>query len=631
MSHPPTDRTPPRPPSPPSRVRTRARTHLVAAVAVLALLVVTAACSSGSSPSASGNGIDVGDPGNCLVVNLTMSTEKIDLLTSLAQAFNKTRTKVGDRCVFVSPHSLASGAAADALADGWDDDASNPAPTIWTPASSAWGAVLDQKLAAKGEPAMAKTGTPFMNTPLVIAMPQPMAEALGWPDKALGWSDILALATDQAAGWSNYGHPEWGPFRLGKTNPNFSTSGLHALIAQNYAATGKTRDLTLEDLAKPEVNQFDTSVESAVTHYGDTTLTYLNNWYRADQQGTALQYTSAIAVEEKSVIDYNTGNPDGKLDPGEEPRPPRTKLVAIYPKEGTVFSDNPLFVLDAPWVTDELRQGAQLFTDFVLQPDKQEQVLQYNFRPGNPSVAIGAPITTDNGVDPTQPQTQLQVPRPDVLVDMLDRWSTQRKSARVMLVIDVSGSMKDRASADSTETKLDLAKRAAIESLDQFKPDDQVGLRVFSTDLGPDNGGYFLDLVPIAPMSTNQAQLRTQIDNLIPTRGTPLYVVTGQSFDQMVAQYDASRINAVVLLTDGRNDDGDDGDDDQQLQDVLADLNRRSQGENGLPVRLFTIGYGGDADLGVLREMAEATNGASYDASDPKSITKVFTAVVSNF
>ena len=205
---------------------------------------------------------------------------------------------------------------------------------------------------------MANSGTPFMNTPLVIAMPQPMAEALGWPDKALGWSDILALATDQT-GWAKYGHPEWGPFRLGKTNPNFSTSGLHALIAQNYAATGKTRDLTLEDLAKPEVNAFDTSVESAVTHYGDTTLTYLNNWYRADQQGTALQYTSAIAVEEKSVIDYNSGNPDGKLDPGEEPRPPRTKLVAIYPKEGTVFSDNPLFVLDAPWVTDDLQPGRQ--------------------------------------------------------------------------------------------------------------------------------------------------------------------------------------------------------------------------------------------------------------------------------
>ena len=152
-------------------------------------------------------------------------------------------------------------------------------------------------------------------------------------------------------GWAAFGHPEWGSFKLGKTNPNFSTSGLSALIAQNYAATGKTRDLTTEDLAKAQVEQYNRSVESSVVHYGDTTLTFLNNWYRADQEGTALTYVSAVAVEEKSVIDYNTGNPDGVLDPGEEPRPPRIPLVALYPKEGTLFSDNPFFVLDAPWVT----------------------------------------------------------------------------------------------------------------------------------------------------------------------------------------------------------------------------------------------------------------------------------------
>jgi Ca-activated chloride channel family protein len=29
--------------------------------------------------------------------------------------------------------------------------------------------------------------------------------------------------------------------------------------------------------------------------------------------------------------------------------------------------------------------------------------------------------------------------------------------------------------------------------------------------------------------------------------------------------------------------------------------------------------------------MAEATNAASYDASDPQTINKVFTAVISNF
>ena len=52
-------------------------------------------------------------------------------------------------------------------------------------------------------------------------------------------------------------------------------------------------------------------------HYGDITLTFLNNWYRNDARGTSLTYVSAVAVEEKSVIDYNRGNPDGILDPGE--------------------------------------------------------------------------------------------------------------------------------------------------------------------------------------------------------------------------------------------------------------------------------------------------------------------------
>ena len=82
-----------------------------------------------------------------------------------------------------------------------------------------------------------------------------------WPTRSgtrttpIGWPDILELARSDE-GWAAFGHPEWGPFRLGKTNPNFSTSGLSALIAQNYAAVGTTRDLTLEDLDRPAVQQF---------------------------------------------------------------------------------------------------------------------------------------------------------------------------------------------------------------------------------------------------------------------------------------------------------------------------------------------------------------------------------------
>ena len=48
-------------------------------------------------------------------------------------------------------------------------------------------------------------------------------------------------------------------------------------------------------------------------------------------------------------------------------------------------------------------------------------------------------------------------------------------------------------------------------------------------------------------------------------------------------------------------------------------------------MRLFTIAYGKSASLGVLKRMAEATNAAAYDASDPQTIANVFTAVISNF
>src|SRR5919106_1861989 len=316
----------------------------------------------GQEEASEGTAGGLGDPGDCITVDMAVSSEKIDLLTDLASEFNGSdRASVDGRCIFVRPASKASGLATRLLAQGWADEAAEgPRPVIWSPASSAWGSILNQLRADQGAPEMAPPGTPFMLSPLVIAMPEPMAEALGYPEEPVGWSDILELARSDE-GWGAYDHPEWGPFRLGKTNPNFSTSGLSALIAQAYAATGSTDELTTEDLARDDVGQFATAVESAVVHYGDTTLTFLNNWYRADRRGNPFQYVSAVAVEEKSVIDYNTGNPDGILDPGEKPRPPRTPLVAVYPKEGTLFSDNPLFVLDAPWVDQSEKQGAKAF------------------------------------------------------------------------------------------------------------------------------------------------------------------------------------------------------------------------------------------------------------------------------
>jgi Ca-activated chloride channel family protein len=562
---------------------------------------------------------------------MAVSPEKIDLISALAKAFNQEGEKVGGTCVFVRPQRKSSGAAESLLAGGWDEKSDGPRPVIWSPASSSWGAILNQRLAEHGEPAMASPDAqPFMLTPLTIAMPKPMAEALGYPGKALTFDDILALARDPQ-GWAAHGHPEWGPFRLGKTNPNFSTSGLSELIAQNYAAVGKTKDLTVEDLTNPATVDFNKGIESSVVHYGDTTLTFLNNWYRADRRGTALTYASAVAVEEKSVIDYNTGNPDGVLDPGEEPRRPKTPLVAIYPAQGTLYSDSPFYVLDAPWVSSRERAGARLFQDFVQRPANQRQVLKFGFRPANAKVAVGRPVVPANGVDPAQPTTLLEVPRPKVMVDLLDQWSRNRKTARVLIVLDVSGSMGDPAGADTEDTKLELAKHAAVDALDQFNDADQVGLRIFSTNLGPGKDQDHLDLVPVAPIGANREALERQIESLVPTNGTPLFEVARQSYESILSGYDPNRINAVILLTDGHNDDGQDSDDVDQESGLINEIRHGSTGENSKPVRVFTIGYGSDADMAALKSISEASNAAAYNATDASSIRDVFTQVVSNF
>jgi Ca-activated chloride channel homolog len=565
---------------------------------------------------------------DCITVDMQVSPEKVDLLTDLAKRFNDSdRASLDGECITVHVVQKSSGEAASLLADDWPNPKANgPRPVVWSPASSAWGQVVNQRRADAGKKAIAPAGSPLQLTPLVIAMPKPMAEALGYPNTPLGYADILAL-TRNPDGWGAYGHPEWGPFRLGKTNPNFSTSALNATIAQYYAASGKTSGLTLEDLNRPEVDDFARGVESSVVHYGDTTLTFLNNLYRADQRGIGLTYVSAVAVEEKSVIDFNKGNPDGILDAGEHPKSPRVPLVAIYPKEGTLFSDSPFITVDAPWVNKKERQAAARFQRYVEQPDNQKRVLKFGFRPGNPKVAIGAPIEAKYGVDPNQPQTTLELPAPPVLVGLIEKWGQNRKSARVLMVIDVSGSMGEPAGGEGGDSKLDLVKKAAVSALGQFKPDDDVGLWIFSTGIGRAEPTDYLELVPIGPIGSQREGMAAKINDLVPTQGTPLYTVTKAADDQLVQTFDAQRINAVLLLTDGKNEDERNND----LDGLLRSLRARNEGQVANPVRVFPIAYGQDADLPTLKRIAEATNATVYDAADPKSINKVFLAVVSNF
>ena len=198
----------------------------------------------------------------------------------------------------------------------------------------------------------------LVQTPLVIAMPLPMAQALGWPDAQIGWKDLAALAKSPK-GWASKDHPEWGRFKLGKTNPHFSTSGLNATIASYFAATGVSSDLTSDQVADQETREFVGQLESAVVHYGDTTLTFLENMSQEAAAGQGLTYVSAVTVEEKSVLDYNQGNPTGDPQTLGRAAAAGQPLAAVYPSDGTLLSDNPWITLDAEWVDDVEGVGPQ--------------------------------------------------------------------------------------------------------------------------------------------------------------------------------------------------------------------------------------------------------------------------------
>src|SRR5918994_4431590 len=64
----------------------------------------------GQEEASDGTAGGLGDPGDCIRVDMAVSSEKIDLLTDLAAQFNASDdARVEGRCIFVNPQTKASG------------------------------------------------------------------------------------------------------------------------------------------------------------------------------------------------------------------------------------------------------------------------------------------------------------------------------------------------------------------------------------------------------------------------------------------------------------------------------------------------------------------------------------------
>jgi Ca-activated chloride channel homolog len=419
-----------------------------------------------------------------------------------------------------------------------------------------------------------------------------MAQALDYPRKKIGFADIVRLARSEA-GWADFGRPEFGRFKLVHTNPDFSTSGLSAVVAEYYAATGKKEGLRESDVTGSRARRIVKDIERSIVHYGDTTL-FIAEQMKKEGPG----YASAVAMEEVTLLDFNE-------DRGGQP-----KLIAIYPEEGTFYSDNPFIVLDAPWVNDRQRRGAEAFQEFLAEEITPDLAAESGFRPADLDADPKPPITEENGVDPKQPARVLGLPEPRVLDRIRRAWREDRKPANVLLVFDTSGSMAD-------ENRLMTAKEGLQTFFREVSPNDRIGLTTFNDRVQP--------LVPIAPFRQNESQLRARVGGLIADGGTAVFDATAEGFETVRRLNDRERINAVVVLTDGEDTDS-----SRTAEQVVSELEAQGDAENR--VRVFTIAYSAQAAgaAEALEQIAQASGGQSY-TGDTEDIEAVYRSISSFF
>ncbi|MEU7753017.1 substrate-binding and VWA domain-containing protein [Micromonospora sp. NPDC049171] len=548
-------------------------------------------------------------------LEVNSSTEKAALLVDLAERYNRgDRSIDGGGCAQVHVSALNSGKATEALANGWANTGL-PQPQVWLPTSSLWTGqlrLLDQ--GAGREPQTPDRYPSIANSPLVIAMPQPKAELVRQRG-SLGWGEILGLSGRD--GWASFGKPEWGRFTFGKDNPNLSTSGLAATIATYYAAVQRSNDLTRSDLANPAVTQFVRRIEANVSHYSDDSVDLLRNLAEADLAGGAgrTDDMSAIVLQEELVDLYNTGALSARQDGQEQGRRPNVPLVAVHPREGTFNLDHPFVVL--PSADGRQRAAAADFQKFLTEDDQQKSFARLGFR--DHERRASAELLASVGAEPTGGLTYFEPPDPQVVGAMLDGWRTLRKKANILIALDTSGSMQ--APVDTTRTRFQVATAAAGKGLALLNSEDRVGLWSFSSEIPSRPKTPYRREVPLGEF--DQRQIKSRIAGLHVEGATALYATVRAAHRELRDRYDPQRINAIVVLTDGKNEYSKDNELDRLLAEVTLDPER--------PVKVFCIAFDRDSDFATLDRIAKASSGKAFDATDPAKVDEAFVKLVSSF
>jgi Ca-activated chloride channel family protein len=536
-----------------------------------------------------------------IVIELWTNDTKATWVRLATEMFNaRNETIESSRRIIAQVEQMDSGDFGPRLLE---TEKSGAGPTIISPGTIAWvneAGVLWQDL-HPGQSLVTSDCPPLAYGPIGFGLWQRMAEAMGWPDTPIGWQEIVELAADPE-GWARYGHPEWGQFKFGHTDPSSSNTGLTAMTSFVYATLGQTEGLTPALVRSPEVIEAVETLELNTFHYGSSTRS-LN--VSTATRGKA--YLHAVASSENSILATNFFQRELMDEP----------LVFIFPKEGAFWSENPFCVVNAPWVSPEQREAAEVYRRYLMSEEAQKRTVEGWLRPvdlahmpetlpeewqyTDRSVTIAdiPPLETDTSGDTT--------------AAVQDIFFQAKKRATIIIVLDRSQSMAEGQ-------KLPAAIEGTIGFLqaEALHKEDEVQLFIFNDTV--------TSLQPLSPAGAVGETLSQQLSGIWPEGNTALYDAVCQAKDAAEAARtedvfaEEERLYGIILLSDGEDTNS------QRTQDEML-TNCVPRRESADVVKLYTVAYGEDADQSLLERIANRTNGKTYTA-DASTIHEVLQEIV---
>lgn len=497
-----------------------------------------------------------GPPKNAVIINVVANTSLKPWLETAIVNFNEKKVKTDEgKAVYVQLNLIEAGQSVVDMTNG-----TAPLPELWIPDDQVWTEVL----ADKGYSQFLDNCASVSESPLVIAMWQPIAEALGWPSRSLGWLDVGSLAADPSA-WDYYSGGQFGDkLRLSHTHPGLSNSGVSTLIAIVQAAEGKEEAVNADEMSDPVVQASVNAFEAAVSWFGTST-----HQIGQTMNERGIGYLGAAVVYESTVVNHGNSTP---------------RLIPIYPFEGTFMATHPACLNNEN--DPHAEEAAIIFREYLLGEEAQQLAVAHGLRPTNKNVSMETPLDESHGVDLTQPEVIFASPSVESIYAIQDLWQSARKSVNLVMVLDTSGSMMGR--------KIENMRQAAGQFIEQMGENDYISVVSFS-----DQPVVLAHHVRIGEGGDAVAPL---INALEADGGTAFYDAIGKAANIIGSTMSPETSNVIVALTDGM-------DTNSSFYSFNTHLIETATAND---TTIFTIAYGSDADEDILEDIALQANGNFY-------------------